>query len=130
MEESLLSYAQEAMEKCRAPLTKSRFSVSSHMDDHDDGNESIELSIEDRMSYFDGTAARQTILYVKEGVEEFRQSLAILPCACGGIPESSEDEESPRPSPHTSTTMLNPTNTSPWAEKESKHPSETTPLIV
>ena len=97
------------------------------MDDHDDGNESIEVSIEDRMTSFDGTAARQTLHYVKEGMAEFRQSLAILPIACG-ITESSEEEETPRPSPNTS--MLDAASATQWGGQSQKHPSETTPLIV
>lgn len=119
MEAELASYAKAAMEKCNEPLASPRFSATNAVDDHDD------VSIEDRMTYFDGTAARQTFLYVNKGMQEFRQSLALT---CGGIPESSEDEESPQPSPHAS--MLLDSNNSPWESNEQKHPGETTPLIV
>ena len=128
MEAELASYAKAAMERCNVPLPSSNFSVPSHLEEHDDGNDSIEVSIEDRMTYFDGTAAKQTLLYVKEGMEEFRQSLAILPCACADIPESSEEDESPRPSPNTS--MIDTTNSSQWFGREDEYPTENTPLIV
>mmetsp|Transcript_4729 Transcript_4729/g.9059 ORF Transcript_4729/g.9059 Transcript_4729/m.9059 type:complete len:832 (+) Transcript_4729:280-2775(+) len=127
MEAELASYAKAVMDKCAPPPISPHFGVNTHVEDHDD-NESIEVSIEDRMTYFDGTAARQTLLYVKEGMEEFRQSLNLSALTCGGIPESSEDEESPRPSPHAS--MLLDGNNSPWEGTEQKHPSESTPLIV
>jgi len=124
MEAELASYAKAAMEQYTISPNTPRFSAKNHVEDHDD-NESIEVSIEDRMTYFDGTAARQTFLYVKEGMEELRQSLALT---CGGIPESSEDEESLRPSPTAS--ILLDANNAPWEGKIQKQAIETTPLIV
>ena len=136
MEAELASYAQAAMEKCQPlDIMSPNFSVSSHLDDHDDGDASIEVSIEDRITYFDGTAARQTLLYVKEGMQEFRQSLAILPCACGEILESSEEEDSSAPSPNPSLADTeNAANSSRRVVDahchSQNHPHEGTPLIV
>jgi translation initiation factor 4G len=134
MEAELASYAQEAIARQNQPVSIALYSQATYRDDHDDGsamNESIEVSIEDRMTYFDGTAARQTLHYVKEGVEELKQELkgklAIL--NCGEVPESSEDEDSPHVSPQNSL-RVSGEDTLVWEKKDQQGANERTPLIV
>jgi len=56
---------------------------------HDrDLNESL-ISIEERMTSFDDQAARQTLLYMKQGIQELRhemRSKVFLPCGACGSP--------------------------------------------
>lgn len=64
-------------------------------------NESIELSIEDRMTYFDGVAVNETLVYMREGFREFKDELigAMPHCGCAettGELSSEEDCESGR----------------------------------
>jgi len=63
-------------------------------DQFHDGDESVEVSIEDRMTSFDGVAARQTLIYVQQGMREFKQELvdAMPHCGCEMISESSSDD--------------------------------------
>jgi len=52
------------------------------------------VSIEDRMTSFDGTAARQTFMYVREGIKELKMEMSgapLLPCHCIDFDSSSEE---------------------------------------
>ena len=56
---------------------------------------SVEVSIEDRMTYFDGRAVNQTLDYVRQGIREFQQELTdVIPVchACATIVESSSSD--------------------------------------
>ncbi|KAL7562287.1 hypothetical protein ACA910_014506 [Epithemia clementina (nom. ined.)] len=55
---------------------------------------SVEVSIADRMTYFDGSAVNQTFDYVRQGFKEFKQELVdVMPChACADVVESSSED--------------------------------------
>ncbi len=76
MEAELASYAQKAI-SCQ----------SAKVDD----DEAI-LSIEDRIASFDGRAAKQTILYVQEGLKELSEELNPFRI-CGDDASASDDEK-------------------------------------
>jgi hypothetical protein len=76
MEAELASYAQKAISGQSAKV---------------DDDEAI-LSIEDRIASFDGRAAKQTILYVQEGLKELSEELNPFRI-CGDDASASDDEK-------------------------------------
>lgn len=76
MEAELASYAEEAISGQRSSATA--------------GEDEAIVSIEDRIASFDGTAARQTIMYVREGLKEISEELNPFRI-CGGDSINSED---------------------------------------
>lgn len=77
MEAELISYAEEAISR--------QFSQNEA-----DENETI-VSIEDYIASFDGTAAKQTLIYVREGLMEIGEELNALRF-CGGEDSTSSDD--------------------------------------
>jgi hypothetical protein len=79
MEAELESYAEEAMARLQP-----------------DEDESV-VTLEERMTSFDGVAAQESLVFMREGWKEFRQEVGgkFIPFPCGRKSEdsSSEDDE-------------------------------------
>lgn len=121
MEAELVSYAQQALAQNGDALNKT-------VDD------SI-ISIEDRITTFDGQAARQTFLYVSEGIRELGKEMvgsSLLPCACGEDEVSSDDEDGENGGAE----MASDRRDQWWLQQLSfgnsldDYPTETTPLVI
>lgn len=97
MEAELAEYAQEALSRLAAQ------------------DDSSLVSIEDRITTFNGLAAKQTFQYVKEGIKELGAEVAGSKYFhCGDISSSSEDEA----------------ERTPHVTHRRKVATEATPLIV
>ena len=70
MEDELATYAQEQMSRHKTVMIRTASSST------EDAN--LSLTIEDRMTYFDSTAAVETLEYVRDGLEEW------VAYQCGG----------------------------------------------
>jgi len=81
MEAELASYAKQAL--------ATNGQVPSTLDD------SL-VSIEDRMTSFDGTAVKQSFMYVREGIKEIKMEMtgsSLLPCHCVELESSSGSDD-------------------------------------
>jgi len=126
MEAELASYALHALANTgQAPLS---------LDDSF-------VSIEDRMTSFDGLAARQTLQYVSEGIRELKAEMSgnrILPCGCVELDSTSSSEDGSmgdvqhiwRYQDGIIGDLSFDTNHHHPDEDERNYPGETTPLVV
>ena len=89
MEAELANYAQRAM----AQQTRTESTDSDTI-----------VSIEERITAFDGVAAKETITYVRKGFKEIKEELN--PFACGGQETSSDEEAAVSSQPPTERTQL------------------------
>ena len=95
MEESMASSSPLELHQIpQLSSTKTNVSAESYQSATFPGDASVEVSIEDRMTYFDGSAVNQTLDYVRQGFKEFKQELVeIMPChACADIGDSSSED--------------------------------------
>jgi hypothetical protein len=124
MEAELVSYAEQAMARLQP-----------------DEGDSI-VSIEERMTSFDGVAAQESLVFMREGFKELREEVGgkLITFRCGGKPEdsSSEDDDA-----SDSSGLLQRREMWLYQQMQAhnqsseevglggqRHPSETTPLIV
>jgi hypothetical protein len=131
MEAELASYAEQAMARLQPEGGSSVV-----------GTEEPVVSIEERMISFDGVAAQESLVFMREGFKEIRKEVGgkLKPYHCGGGPEesSSEDEEESDDSDLMKRREI-------WLRQQMQaqndsseetglggqhYPSETTPLIV
>jgi hypothetical protein len=112
MEAELESYAEQAMARLQP----------------DEGEPVV--SIEERMTSFDGVAAQESLVFMREGFKELREEVGgkRFPFHCGRKSEdsSSEDDEASDASGLLQRREM-------WLHQQMQahnHPSETTPLIV
>lgn len=124
MEAELASYAEQALARLQP----------------DEGDSVV--SIEERMTSFDGVAAQESLVFMREGFKELRKEVGgkLIPFHCGGKSEedsSSEDDEASdasglvqRREMWLRQQMLDHNQSSEEVGfGEQQHPSETTHLI-
>jgi hypothetical protein len=125
MEAELASYAKQAMARLQP-----------------DEDDSV-VTLEERMTSFDGVAAQESLVFMREGFKELRQEVGgkLIPFHCGGKSEdsSSEDDEASDASGllqrremwlHQQMQAHSNQSSEEFGLGGQRHPSETTPLIV
>ena len=122
MEAELAMYARQAMDRVN-PQRETSDSV---------------VSIEERMTSFDSIAAQETLLYVTEGIKEFRAGVSesrYNPFHCGEVP-SSDEEHDDDDDQHSAQTEIRRNlwkqqqQENGYTMRDRRYPNETTSLIV